>query len=470
MNVDEQELQHIGTDPARIVIDDIKVLIKHDMDRVKHLDYMLENIKLLTFTGIQNFVVLLHCSGGSNNEKQQAFVEKLEKEINHIQVPVNLEVRKSWTKEGLIASYGEINWKIIEFDSDVLLSQYFIREIFVILSAGRDGHCPVFHYKYNYKQVEYGSKQHEVKNFVESKSDFLFGQTQMDLKINLDWDERYYTTHEIYGKMDGCLPHAPPSPLLHNWGAHEKIISVKNSPPPVQINNAKFAFYKFEHIPPVVFFGDDLGLERTYSMERQDEFVYHVLGKHLESPGFFLDIACATPKNASNTYVLEKYFNWDGIGVDIGNIEVEHGWSKHRKSKFFQLDATSDTLTVVLKEFVGDKIVDYVSLDVDSNDQNFSAQVLSKILDAGIKFKVMTLEHESFRTGETITGPTRMRLKELGYDLLFEDVSFRDNRPWEDWWVRSELLPYENIMDISTKGVTYDECIEKIKDFTKKEQ
>ena len=37
------------------------------------------------------------------------------------------------------------------------------------------------------------------------------------------------------------------------------------------------------------------------SLERQDEFVYHVLAKHLEGPGFFLDVGCASPKGANNT-------------------------------------------------------------------------------------------------------------------------------------------------------------------------
>ena len=216
-----------------------------------------------------------------------------------------------------------------------------------------------------------------------------------------------------------------------------------------------------------VYFSSDLSFERHFSCERQDEFVYHVLAKHLKKPGYFLDVACNHPKDASNTYVLEKYLNWDGIGFDIGDVEKDFNWSNERSSPFIQIDATSKMFTKVLEKHVGDRIVDYISLDVDWAEVNFSGKALEKILDANIKFKVMTLEHESFKPfiRDRVTKPTRELLHGLGYVMLFEDVSFPDGNAWEDWWINPALMPHKNILDIKAVGLTYDQCVEAVKNF-----
>ena len=49
--------------------------------------------------------------------------------------------------------------------------------------------------------------------------------------------------------------------------------------------------------------------------------------------------------------------------------------------------------------------------------------------------------------------------------MLFEDVSFEDGNPWEDWWIKEDSIPIENIMDISKKGATYNQCIESLAEF-----
>ena len=123
--------------------------------------------------------------------------------------------------------------------------------------------------------------------------------------------------------------------------------------------------------------------------------------------------------------------------------------------------------TKVLEKHVGDRIVDYISLDVDWAEVNFSGKALEKILDANIKFKVMTLEHESFKPfiRDRVTKPTRELLHGLGYVMLFEDVSFPDGNAWEDWWINPALMPHKNILDIKAVGLTYDQCVEAVKNF-----
>ena len=222
------------------------------------------------------------------------------------------------------------------------------------------------------------------------------------------------------------------------------------------------------------------------SMERQDEFVYHVLAKHLQKPGVFLDVGCNLPQGGNNTYALEKYLNWDGLAFDIGDIEADHHWSNARKSIFFQVDATTEVLTEILKNFLKEKTVDYISLDVDVGGRyrvadpfsgithvieglNLSHHVLPRILEAGVSFKCMTLEHESFKWDNAITAPTRSRLEDLGYKMLFEDVSFDNGDAWEDWWIKPDLIPVDNIMSIYKKGSTFNECVDTLVEFTKNE-
>jgi len=219
------------------------------------------------------------------------------------------------------------------------------------------------------------------------------------------------------------------------------------------------------------------------SLERQDEFVYHVLGKHLKGPGFFLDVGCASPKGANNTYVFEKDLGWNGMAFDIGDVEADENWSGVRETPFVQVDATSEQFTQVLKNNVN-TVVDYISLDVDAGGYyqvqdsftgivrtveglNLSHLVLPRILEAGIVFKCMTLEHEAFKWNTTVTFPTRSVLENLGYKILFEDVSFEDGNAWEDWWINPDFIPLKNIMSISTKGATYNKCLEKLITFTK---
>lgn len=217
-----------------------------------------------------------------------------------------------------------------------------------------------------------------------------------------------------------------------------------------------------------------------FSLERQDEFVCHLLAKHMSSKGIFLDVGCASPVGASNTYVLEKYFGWDGFAFDIGNVEIDEDWSKFRNTPFYQVDATSDVFCQLLRVLVPEvkvnsrasedhakhRVVDYISLDIDMYDTSFSLDGLKRIIDAGITFKSMTLEHESFKHGNKIADSTRELLRFNGYETLFEDVSFEDGNPWEDWWVKPELIPVENIMDIKKVGATFNECIETLIQFT----
>jgi FkbM family methyltransferase len=57
--------------------------------------------------------------------------------------------------------------------------------------------------------------------------------------------------------------------------------------------------------------------------------------------GFFVDVGCAWPIKASNTYYLEEQLGWTGIGVDALD-DYAAGWKEKRpSSKFFSYLVTS---------------------------------------------------------------------------------------------------------------------------------
>lgn len=59
--------------------------------------------------------------------------------------------------------------------------------------------------------------------------------------------------------------------------------------------------------------------------------------------GFFLDIGCAWPVRASNTYYLEKHLGWKGIGVDA-LAGYAPGWKEKRPdSSFFSYLVTDQS-------------------------------------------------------------------------------------------------------------------------------
>lgn len=200
-----------------------------------------------------------------------------------------------------------------------------------------------------------------------------------------------------------------------------------------------------------------------HSHEQQDEFVANIF--NFKTNGTFLDIASGHPKIGSNSYTLEKYFNWTGYGFDIRDVEQELQWSTHRKNPFFLMDVTSSALNNFFAQNVAeDHVFDYISLDVDSATGNHILDVLHRIVDSKIKFKVMTLEHEYHLYREQNRAPSRVILESIGMVRLFEDVKLwgTPSFSFEDWWVHPDYFD-KTLLDLKSSNLYYFECIEKLK-------
>ena len=67
--------------------------------------------------------------------------------------------------------------------------------------------------------------------------------------------------------------------------------------------------------------------------------------------GFFVDVGCAWPDKANNTYYLERHLGWTGIGIDALDDYAELWKEVRPKSKFFNFLVTdrSDALGTFYK-------------------------------------------------------------------------------------------------------------------------
>lgn len=185
----------------------------------------------------------------------------------------------------------------------------------------------------------------------------------------------------------------------------------------------------------------------THSQAGQDAWVHELLvkGEGLKD-GTFLDIGCLCEGRPdavtlSNTYALEQ-IGWRGLLVDIAPCpEVE----RQRTARFIQRDATkTDLLGEVTVIGLRHGPIDYLSLDVDEA----SVATLKKLLADGIRFRVATIEHDSYQHGPKRRDEMRTLLIAAGYTLLRPDVCVRCpdgvERPFEDWWIDAKTVKVGN--------------------------
>ena len=196
----------------------------------------------------------------------------------------------------------------------------------------------------------------------------------------------------------------------------------------------------------------------SYSQCGQDLFVLNLLKIN---NGTFLDLGCYLPKNISNTYLLELN-GWSGISLDI--VDYSEEW-KERKNKFIQQDALNVDLNKLLNLHYENKVIDYLSLDMEILGDRF--KLLSKVLDTDYKFKIITIEHDSHISDEYVVKekiPQRELLKNNGYILVCGDVSQKEHPTlyYEDWWVNEKYFIKEDLTKWMSDKLSCDKIFEKL--------
>ena len=195
----------------------------------------------------------------------------------------------------------------------------------------------------------------------------------------------------------------------------------------------------------------------SYSECGQDLFVINLLDI---KNGKFLDLGCNLPIKINNTYLLELN-GWDGVSVDI--LDYSNEWQS-RKSKFINEDCFKIDFNNFLPKYYNEKIIDYLSLDMEKVGERYT--LLEKLLMTDYTFKIITIEHDSYlgdnyELNEKI--PQREILNRYGYKLICTDVSQEKNPDlyYEDWWVNEKYFDEKNIKSWVSDKLSCDKIFNK---------
>ena len=196
-------------------------------------------------------------------------------------------------------------------------------------------------------------------------------------------------------------------------------------------------------------------LNDTYSQINQDKDVidYYKYKKN----GYFVDIGATDGINISNTYLLEKKYDWGGICVEpndkfynklINNRSchtdnsllfsergLEFNFSdsgeyggitdyidKHLSAKNNpQIKKTTETLNNILNKYNAPNYIDFLSLDTEGSE----LEILKGVDLNKYKFGFIALEHNNVEPKRT---KIREYLESFGYSY------FKENN-WDDYYI-----------------------------------
>jgi FkbM family methyltransferase len=178
--------------------------------------------------------------------------------------------------------------------------------------------------------------------------------------------------------------------------------------------------------------------------------------------GFFVEFGATNGIELSNTYLLEKSYNWTGILAEPAAkwhndlestrncyIEKKCVWSETgRKLKFVEVDygelstlkdfsdndlhsklrkksteyaVETISMNDLLEKYDAPEIIDYFSIDTEGSEYD----ILEKINYDKYKFNFITVEHNYTKSRDKIY----KLLRSKGYKRVFEEYSY-----WDDWY------------------------------------
>jgi hypothetical protein len=197
----------------------------------------------------------------------------------------------------------------------------------------------------------------------------------------------------------------------------------------------------------------------SYSQCGQDLFVINIL--NIDN-GTFLDLGCYLPKKINNTYLLVT-LGWSGVSVDI--VDYSKEWEE-RATPFIHENCFNLDFKDFLSKYYNSNVIDYLSLDMENVGERY--KLLEKVLSSGFKFRIITIEHDSYLGNDYVTNeknPQREILSKNGYSLICSDVSQQKypNLEYEDWWINNEFFNIKNLSSWNSENMSCDKIFEKNK-------
>jgi len=202
----------------------------------------------------------------------------------------------------------------------------------------------------------------------------------------------------------------------------------------------------------------------TYSQAGQDLFVEAITkGK---TNGYFLEIGSNHPDMNSNTYLLEKKYNWKGLMVEYDKSYQSLYETQRPNSMYIMEDARIINYRKFLDDNKFPENIDYlqIDLDVDNKSTLDTLLLLNNTVFDKYKFATITFEHDIY-TGNFFDTQniSRKLLTDRGYILVFPNVCVfygGGYNPFEDWYIHPELVD----MNYVNKLITTDSLtVEQIK-------
>ncbi len=213
------------------------------------------------------------------------------------------------------------------------------------------------------------------------------------------------------------------------------------------------------HIPALIRY-----LPKSTAQSRQDLFVLSQL--NFKRGGFFVEFGATNGIDHSNTYLLEKEFDWTGILAEPAlcwhealqrnrsvAIDTECVWKESSRTVPFYETDTSDLSTIdmyrgddlhthkrahgirydvptislqdLLIKHNAPTLVDYLSIDTEGSEFD----ILNRFDFERHKFRIITCEHNFTSARDNIF----RLLSQNGYERILEGISKQD-----DWYVLAE--------------------------------
>lgn len=200
---------------------------------------------------------------------------------------------------------------------------------------------------------------------------------------------------------------------------------------------------------PKLKFNDSYLCSEFYSQAGQDIFVLSVLNG--KKGGIFLEIGASHPQIISNTFLLEKKFDWSGIQIELDEKLAKQCISE-RKTNVICQDATTVDYEKIFLEY---KEIDYLSLDIDGIP---TLQVLERLPLDRYKIKVITFEHDFYRVGDEVRAKSREILEKFGYFRICSNVA-NGNNLFEDWYINIDLVDLDKVKILQSESKNWDEIL-----------
>lgn len=184
-------------------------------------------------------------------------------------------------------------------------------------------------------------------------------------------------------------------------------------------------------------------VEKNFSQAYQDIFILMALnGKR---NGTFVEIGAMDGQAISNTFLIEQYFNWTGISIDIDDIS-ESFKKYNRKSNLIIQNALNIDYKKLFEINNMPKNIDYLQLDIEPPENTLKC--LKKIPFDDYHFSVITYETEAYYSNPQIKKESRSILKSYGYELLAGNICNHGNDPFEDWYVNPKFIDNDIILKL----------------------